>query len=174
MNGGPAISGNRKIAIFMLMLPSDLASQILKYLSEDEVAPVVAEMMAIGTAPAHERAAVLKEFSTSTGDGGSDGMSYYRELLQSTLGQQRAADMLAQLMPKQSVMFDRMRRESMIWDAIFARSSSSAARREPAAQGGTRAREPRALAPHLRGRDHAAAGAVHSAVQHRGHAHANV
>ena len=174
MNGGSVTSGNRKIAIFMLMLPSDLASQVLKYLSEDEVAPLVAEMMAIGTAPAHERAAVLKEFSKSTGFGGSDRISYYRELLQSTLGQQRADDMLAQLMPKQSAMFDRMRRERRIWDAIFARSSSSSARREPTAQGGIRARDQRALAPHLRGRDHAAAGALHSAVQHRGHAQANV
>ena len=104
------ISGRRKAAIFMLMLPSDVASQVLKYLNEDDVAPLLAEMMAAGDAPGPERQAVLKEFGQSTVFGGSGGMSYYRELLQGAVGPQRADDMLAQLMPKQSAMFDRMRR----------------------------------------------------------------
>jgi len=105
-----ALTGKRKAAIFMLMLPSDVASQVLKYLSEDDVAPLLAEMMAVGTAPAHEREAVLKEFGRTTVFGGSGGMSYYRELLQGAMGSQRAEDLLAQLMPKQSALFDRMRR----------------------------------------------------------------
>ena len=104
------VTGKRKAAIFMLMLPSDVAAQVLKYLNEDDVAPLLAEMMAAGSAPAGEREAVLKEFGRSTVFGGSGGMSYYRELLQGALGPQRAEDMLAQLMPKQSMVFDRMRR----------------------------------------------------------------
>jgi flagellar motor switch protein FliG len=105
-----ALTGRRKAAIFMLMLPSDVAAQVLKYLNEDDVAPLLAEMMAVGNAPNAERESVLKEFGRSTVFGGSGGMSYYRELLQGAVGPQRAEDMLAQLMPKQSAMFDRMRR----------------------------------------------------------------
>jgi len=110
MNGVSVSSGKRKAAIFMLMLPSDVASQVLKFLSEDDVAPLLGEMMAVGTAPAHERAAVLKEFSRATVSGGGNGMAYYRELLQGAMEPQRAEALLQRLMPKRSTAFDRMRR----------------------------------------------------------------
>jgi len=110
MNGGSVTSGKRKAAIFMLTLPSDIASQVLKYVSEDDVAPLLAEMMAVGTAPAQERAAVLKEFGRATISGGSGGMAYYREMLLGAMEPQRAEALLQRLMPRQSTLFDRMRR----------------------------------------------------------------
>jgi len=110
MNGGSVTSGKRKAAILMLMLPSDIASQVLKFLAQDDVVPLLAEMMTIGSAPVQERTAVLKEFIQATISGDGSGISYYRDLLQGAMDPQRAEDLLQRLMPKQNVLFDRMRR----------------------------------------------------------------
>jgi len=105
------LPGKRKAAIFMLSLPSDVAAQVLKFLGEDEVGPLMSEMMAIGSEAAfQDREKVLQEFGRSTVFGGTGGMTYYRELLTGALGQQRADDLMEELMPKRSMPFDRMRR----------------------------------------------------------------
>jgi len=105
MNGDSVTPGKGKAAIFLLASPSDVASQVLKFLSEDDVAP----LLAVGTAPVHERGAVLNEFGRAVfGDSGE--VSYYRELLQGAREPQRADDLLQRLTPKHSAAFDQMRR----------------------------------------------------------------
>jgi flagellar motor switch protein FliG len=110
VSGNGSANGKRKAAIFMLTLPSDVAAQVLKFLGEDDVAPLLTEMMAVGSAPREERKHVLEEFGHATMLGGNGGMAYYRELLQGALGSQRADDMLEQLKPRKNALFDRMRR----------------------------------------------------------------
>jgi len=105
------LSGKRKAALFVLSLPSDVAASVLKYLGEDEVGPLMAEMLVAGEAVAAEREVVLQEFGRSTVAGGGVGVSYIKELLEGALGVQRADGLMERLMgPQRTTPFDRLRR----------------------------------------------------------------
>jgi flagellar motor switch protein FliG len=104
--------GSAKAAILMLTLSGDVASQIIRFLGEDEVAAITAEMAMIGTVPSQQREAVLDEFTRAALHGaGGGGLGYVRELLERALGAQRARDMMERLAePQRAAPFERMRR----------------------------------------------------------------
>src|SRR5918911_147566 len=91
------ITGRRKAAALLISLGSELASQVLKTMREDEVELITREIVRMERLPAEMRDAILqsvyedamsRQFITA---GGSD---YARDLLARTLGTQKAGELL--------------------------------------------------------------------------------
>lgn len=106
------LRGRAKAAILMLTLAGDVASQIIRFLGEDEVTALTAEMASVGTVSPQQREAVLDEFGRLALHGaGGAGLAYVRDLLERALGAQRARDMMDRLVePQRATPFERMRR----------------------------------------------------------------
>ncbi len=94
------LSGKRKSAIFLVSIGSEVASQVFKFLKEDEVEQITFEIARIEKVESEERDKVLMEFQElmmaqdfiTTG-----GVDYAKELLEKSLGSQKAIDIITRL-----------------------------------------------------------------------------
>ncbi len=109
-----SLNGRQKAAIFLVSIGSDVSSDIMKHLREDEVETLTFEIARLETVDAEVKDAVLEEFQDlmnaqnfiTTG-----GIDYARELLEKSLGSQKAIDIINRLTSSLQVRpFDFIRR----------------------------------------------------------------
>ena len=94
------LSGKQKAAIFLVTLGSDISSEIFKHLREDEIETLTWEIARLENIESADRDMVLQEFQElmmaqdfiTTG-----GIDYARELLEKSLGNQKAVDIINRL-----------------------------------------------------------------------------
>jgi flagellar motor switch protein FliG len=107
-------TGRQKAAIFLVTIGSEISSEIFKYLREDEIETLTFEIARLETIDAEQKDAILAEFQElmmanqfiSTG-----GIDYARELLEKSLGSQKAIDIINRLTSSLQVRpFDFIRR----------------------------------------------------------------
>ncbi|MBQ1727843.1 MAG: flagellar motor switch protein FliG, partial [Treponema sp.] len=109
-----SLTGRQKAAIFLVALGSDVSSEVMKHLREDEVETLTFEIARLETVDADFKDQVLEEFQElmqaqnfiTTG-----GIDYARELLEKSLGSQKAIDIINRLTSSLQVRpFDFIRR----------------------------------------------------------------
>lgn len=109
-----ALSGRQKAAIFLVSLGSDVSSEVFKHLRDDEIEQLTFEIARLEAIEPEEKDQVLVEFQElmmahdfiSTG-----GIDYARELLEKSLGSQKAVDIINRLTSSLQVRpFDFIRR----------------------------------------------------------------
>jgi flagellar motor switch protein FliG len=107
-------TGRQKSAIFLVSIGSELSSEIFKYLREDEIETLTFEIARLETIDSEQKDTILQEFQElmmanqfiSTG-----GIDYARELLEKSLGSQKAIDIINRLTSSLQVRpFDFIRR----------------------------------------------------------------
>jgi len=107
-------TGRQKAAIFLVTIGSEISSEIFKYLREDEIETLTFEIARLETIDSEQKDAILQEFQElmmanqfiSTG-----GIDYARELLEKSLGSQKAIDIINRLTSSLQVRpFDFIRR----------------------------------------------------------------
>ncbi len=112
--GTKSLSGRQKSAIFLVTLGSEISAEIFKHLREDEIEALTFEIARLESVEPADRDAVLMEFKElmmaqdfiSTG-----GIDYARELLEKSLGAQKAVDIINRLTSSLQVRpFDFIRR----------------------------------------------------------------
>jgi flagellar motor switch protein FliG len=92
--------GVRKAAVLLIQLGRDKASTVLSHLSEAEVEAVSAEIARLDSLSSAETEAVLSEFSdlmTARAHIAQGGLSFAQQLLEESLGPERAAEMISRL-----------------------------------------------------------------------------
>lgn len=108
------LTGRQKAAIFLVSVGSDVSSEIMKHLREDEVETLTFEIARLETIDAEIKDQVLEEFQDlmnaqnfiTTG-----GIDYARELLEKSVGSQKAIDIINRLTSSLQVRpFDFIRR----------------------------------------------------------------
>lgn len=108
------LSGRQKAAIFLVTLGSEISAEIFKHLKEDEIEALTFEIARLETVDSEQRDQVLQEFRElmmaqdfiTTG-----GIDYARELLEKSLGSQKAVDIINRLTSSlQTRPFDFIRR----------------------------------------------------------------
>lgn len=108
------MTGRQKAAIFLVTLGSEISAEIFKHLREDEIEALTFEIARLDTIEPADRDSVLMEFKElmmaqdfiSTG-----GIDYARELLEKSLGSQKAVDIINRLTSSLQVRpFDFIRR----------------------------------------------------------------
>ena len=108
------LSGRQKAAIFLVTLGSEISAEIFNHLREDEIETLTFEIARLDNVEPDERDRVLMEFKElmmaqdfiTTG-----GIDYARELLEKSLGSQRAVDIINRLTSSLQVRpFDFIRR----------------------------------------------------------------
>jgi len=108
------MNGRQKAAVFLVTLGSEISSEIFKHLREDEIETLTFEIARLETVDSEQRDAVLLEFRDlmmaqefiTTG-----GIDYARELLEKSLGNQKAVDIINRLTSSlQTRPFDFIRR----------------------------------------------------------------
>jgi flagellar motor switch protein FliG len=111
---GKELTGRQKAAIFLVTIGSEISAEIFKYLREDEIETLTFEIARLETIDAEQKDAILQEFQElmmanqfiSTG-----GIDYARELLEKSLGSQKAIDIINRLTSSLQVRpFDFIRR----------------------------------------------------------------
>lgn len=109
-----SLTGRQKAAIFLVSVGSDISSEIFKHLREDEIETLTFEIARLENVEAEYKDAILQEFQDlmaaqnfiSTG-----GIEYARELLEKSLGSQKAIDIINRLTSSLQVRpFDFIRR----------------------------------------------------------------
>jgi flagellar motor switch protein FliG len=112
--GAKEYTGRQKAAIFLVTIGSELSAEIFKYLREDEIETLTFEIARLETIDAEQKDIILQEFQElmmanqfiSTG-----GIDYARELLEKSLGSQKAIDIINRLTSSLQVRpFDFIRR----------------------------------------------------------------
>jgi flagellar motor switch protein FliG len=112
--GGKEFTGRQKAAIFLVTIGSEISAEIFKYLREDEIETLTFEIARLETIESEQKDAVLQEFHElmmanqfiSMG-----GIDYARELLEKSLGSQKAIDIINRLTSSLQVRpFDFIRR----------------------------------------------------------------
>ena len=112
--GPKEFTGRQKAAIFLVTIGSEISAEIFKYLREDEIETLTFEIARLETIDAEQKEAILQEFQElmmanqfiSTG-----GIDYARELLEKSLGSQKAIDIINRLTSSLQVRpFDFIRR----------------------------------------------------------------
>jgi flagellar motor switch protein FliG len=94
------LTGRQKAAIFLVTVGSEISSEIFKHLREDEIEALTFEIARLESVDSEERDRVLMEFQElmmaqdfiTTG-----GIEYARELLEKSLGSQKAVDIINRL-----------------------------------------------------------------------------
>ena len=108
------LNGRQKAAIFMVSIGADLSSEIFKHLREDEVETLTFEIARFETVDAELKEAVLREFQEMIQAQNfitSGGFDFARELLEKSLGSQKAVDIINRLTSSLQVRpFDFIRR----------------------------------------------------------------
>jgi len=108
------LTGRQKAAIFLVTVGSEISSEIFKHLREDEIEALTFEIARLESVDSEERDRVLMEFQElmmaqdfiTTG-----GIEYARELLEKSLGSQKAVDIINRLTSSLQVRpFDFVRR----------------------------------------------------------------
>jgi flagellar motor switch protein FliG len=111
---GKEFTGRQKAAIFLVTIGSEISAEIFKYLREDEIETLTFEIARLETIEPEQKDAILQEFQElmmanqfiSTG-----GIDYARELLEKSLGSQKAIDIINRLTSSLQVRpFDFIRR----------------------------------------------------------------
>jgi flagellar motor switch protein FliG len=111
---GKELTGRQKAAIFLVTIGSEISAEIFKFLREDEIETLTFEIARLETIDAEQKDAILQEFQElmmanqfiSTG-----GIDYARELLEKSLGSQKAIDIINRLTSSLQVRpFDFIRR----------------------------------------------------------------
>lgn len=93
-------AGVRKAAVLLIQLGRDRAAEVLAHLSETDVERVSAEVARLESVSAEESAAVLSEFHTlmqARAHISQGGLSFAQELLEQSLGPERAAEIMERL-----------------------------------------------------------------------------
>lgn len=112
--GQEELTGRQKAAIFLVTLGSEISSAVFKHLSQEEVETITFEIARLGTIRSEERDLVLQEFQEmmmaqdfmATG-----GVEYARELLEKSLGTDKALEIINRLTSSlKSRPFDFVRR----------------------------------------------------------------
>ncbi|MHC6204345.1 flagellar motor switch protein FliG [Breznakiellaceae bacterium SP9] len=107
-------TGRQKAAIFLVTVGSEISAEIFKFLREDEIETLTFEIARLETISSDQKDAILQEFQElmmanqfiSTG-----GIDYARELLEKSLGNQKAIDIINRLTSSLQVRpFDFIRR----------------------------------------------------------------
>lgn len=108
------LTGRQKAAIFLVAVGSDVASDVMKHLREDEVESLTFEIARLDTIDADFKDMVLKEFQDLMKAQNfitSGGVDFARELLEKSLGSQKAIDIINRLTSSlQARPFDFIRR----------------------------------------------------------------
>lgn len=108
------LNGRQKAAVFLVTLGSEISAEIFKHLREDEIETLTFEIARLESVDSEERDRVLHEFQElmmaqdfiTTG-----GIDYARELLEKSLGSQKAVDIINRLTSSLQVRpFDFIRR----------------------------------------------------------------
>jgi len=112
--GAKEYTGRQKAAIFLVTIGSEISAEIFKYLREDEIETLTFEIARLETIDSEQKDTILQEFQElmmanqfiSTG-----GIDYARELLEKSLGSQKAIDIINRLTSSLQVRpFDFIRR----------------------------------------------------------------
>ena len=108
------LNGRQKAAIFLVSLGSELSAEIFKHLREDEIETLTFEIARLDTIESEFKDAILEEFQemmTAQNFITSGGIDYARELLEKSLGSQKAIDIINRLTSSLQVRpFDFIRR----------------------------------------------------------------
>ena len=108
------LNGRQKAAIFLVSLGSELSAEIFKHLREDEIETLTFEIARLDQIDAEFKDAILEEFQemmTAQNFITSGGIDYARELLEKSLGSQKAIDIINRLTSSLQVRpFDFIRR----------------------------------------------------------------
>jgi flagellar motor switch protein FliG len=108
------LTGRQKAAIFLVTLGSEVSSEIFKHLREDEIEALTFEIARLESIEPEERDRVLTEFQElmmAQDFITSGGIDYARELLEKSLGSQKAVDIINRLTSSLQVRpFDFIRR----------------------------------------------------------------
>jgi flagellar motor switch protein FliG len=108
------LTGRQKAAIFLVTIGSEVSAEIFKHLREDEIETLTFEIARLDSVDSEDRDQVLMEFQElmmaqdfiTTG-----GIDYARELLEKSLGSQKAVDIINRLTSSLQVRpFDFIRR----------------------------------------------------------------
>ena len=109
-----ALSGRQKAAVFLVTLGSEIASDIFKHLRDEEIEQLTFEIARLESVDPGDRDSVLQEFQELMMAHefiSSGGIDYARELLEKSLGSQRAVDVINRLTSSLQVRpFDFIRR----------------------------------------------------------------
>jgi flagellar motor switch protein FliG len=112
--GAKEFTGRQKAAIFLVSVGSEISAEIFKHLREDEIETLTYEIAKLETIEPAQKDAILLEFQElmmanqfiTTG-----GIDYARELLEKSLGSQKAIDIINRLTSSLQVRpFDFIRR----------------------------------------------------------------
>ncbi|GHT54258.1 flagellar motor switch protein FliG [Spirochaetia bacterium] len=112
--GPKDLTGREKAAAFLVSIGSEISSEIFKYLREDEIETLTFEIARMETIESDQRDSILQEFQElmmanqfiTTG-----GIDYARELLEKSLGSQKAIDIINRMTSSlQARPFDFIRR----------------------------------------------------------------
>ncbi|MCF7928033.1 MAG: flagellar motor switch protein FliG [Spirochaetales bacterium] len=108
------LSGRQKAAVFLVTLGSEISSEIFKHLREDEIEALTFEIARLESVEPEDRDKVLQEFQElmmAQDFISSGGIDYARELLEKSLGSQKAVDIINRLTSSLQVRpFDFIRR----------------------------------------------------------------
>lgn len=108
------LTGRQKAAIFLVTLGSEISSEIFKHLREDEIEALTFEIARLDAVEPEDRDRVLMEFKElmmAQDFISSGGIDYARELLEKSLGSQKAVDIINRLTSSLQVRpFDFIRR----------------------------------------------------------------
>jgi flagellar motor switch protein FliG len=108
------LSGRQKAAIFLVTLGSEISAEIFQHLREDEIESLTFEIARLDNVDSEDRDRVLMEFKElmmAQDFITSGGIDYARELLEKSLGSQKAVDIINRLTSSLQVRpFDFIRR----------------------------------------------------------------
>jgi len=108
------LSGRQKAAIFLVTIGSEISAEIFKHLREDEIEALTFEIARLETIEAEDKDRVLLEFKElmmAQDFITSGGIDYARELLEKSLGSQKAIDIINRLTSSLQIRpFDFIRR----------------------------------------------------------------
>ena len=96
----PPMSGLRKTAVLLVQMGQEAASKVLATMREQEVEEIMAEVVRLQSVDAEQAKLVLDEFHTMAQARvylGQGGLGFAQELLESSLGTDRAKEILARL-----------------------------------------------------------------------------
>ncbi|MDR1949647.1 MAG: flagellar motor switch protein FliG [Spirochaetaceae bacterium] len=112
--GNKEFTGRQKAAIFLVSIGSDISAEIFKFLREDEIETLTFEIARLETIEPDQKDAILAEFQELMMANQfitMGGIDYARELLEKSLGSQKAIDIINRLTSSLQVRpFDFIRR----------------------------------------------------------------
>ncbi|MDR3167745.1 MAG: flagellar motor switch protein FliG [Treponema sp.] len=107
-------TGRQKAAIFLVSIGSDISAEVFKYLREDEIETLTFEIARLEAIEPEQKDAILQEFQELMMANQfitMGGIDYARELLEKSLGSQKAIDIINRLTSSLQVRpFDFIRR----------------------------------------------------------------